>query len=232
MQHSTTNDSRLKRFVKHIALRAPPGLREALRRYHFARRTRRGQMASWEPEYAQLESLLPRGGNAIDVGANVGYYTLRMSELVGAEGHVYAFEPIASTFEILANNCRVAGARNVTLFNAAASEHTALVTMSIPVHDGSQNFYMAQISPAGQGGHRALAVKLDALGLPGPISLVKIDAEGHDSEVVHGMEGLLLRDRPVLIVENASAELRSWLAQRGYRGGVASAAGNVIYRAI
>ena len=230
MHHSTVSESFIKRAIKRVALRAPAGLREALRRYHFARRTARGQMSSWEPEYAQLATLLPPGSNAIDVGANVGYYTLRMAELVGAKGQIYAFEPVASTFEILTTNCRIAGARNVTLFNAAASDCNSLVSMSVPVQEGSPNFYMAQISAAGGGEHRALAVKLDALNPPGPISLVKIDAEGHDFEVVRGMEALLLRDRPVLIVENGSPELRSWLVDRGYQGNAASAAGNVIYQ--
>jgi len=75
-----------------------------------------------EPEFRQLADWVHPGDSVLDVGANVGQYTLRLSELAGEEGRVIAFEPIIETFEILAAMARRARYRNITLFNIAVSE--------------------------------------------------------------------------------------------------------------
>jgi Methyltransferase FkbM domain len=62
-----------------------------------------------------------------------------------------------------------------------------------------------------------LCVPLDAIPIPGKVRLVKIDTEGHDLEVLIGMESLLRRDQPMLIVEGSvGSPLAAWLSGRGY----------------
>jgi hypothetical protein len=57
---------------------------------------------------------------------------------------------------------------------------------------------------------------MDALRLPGRIALAKIDVEGHELAALAGMDRILTEDRPVLIVEDSSAEIQTVLAERGY----------------
>jgi FkbM family methyltransferase len=219
-------------WLKRAAWRAPPGLRHRLRKFYFGLQAARGTLASNEPEHAILHTLLPPGSWAIDVGANVGLYTLRMSQCVGPGGRVIAFEPVASTFEILAANCRIAKCCNVTLVNAAASNKSSVVSMAVPqIEDGSPNFYQAQIREGESEGESALAVSIDSLHLPGRVALAKVDAEGHDAFVLHGMAALLERDGPILIIESGHETLREWLAQFGYEGERLPGSSNVMYRA-
>ena len=230
--NQTTRHLSLRDWLKRAAWRTPPGLQHALRKYHFMWQAMTGRLASGEPEHVLLPKLLSPGCWVIDVGANVGLYTLRMSELAGPAGRVIAFEPVASTFEILATNCRLARCHNVSLINAAASDHSGVVSMTVPHSaDGSPNFYQAHIQQGGAGAHSALAVAIDSLALSERITLVKIDAEGHDAAVLRGMVRLLERDHPILIVESGGEPLAAWLSGFGYVPEHLAGSSNTIFRA-
>ena len=102
----------------------------------------------------------------IDVGANVGHYTKRFSELVGATGRVIAFEPIPETFALLAANIQLLPLANVTLINAALSDKTDLAGMSIPVFDtGLRNFYQAQLSNTSHSSLQVLTMRLESINI-------------------------------------------------------------------
>src|SRR5690242_7899597 len=102
----------LKRLASHLPPAARQALRAAKHRVDFAR----GRFRSHEPEFETLAALVHPGDWVLDVGANVGHYTLRLSSLVGESGRVIAFEPIVDTFAILAAMVRHAPHRNITLF--------------------------------------------------------------------------------------------------------------------
>src|SRR5262245_13382224 len=65
-----------------------------------------------------------RGDWVIDVGANIGYYTLLFAQKVGQRGRVFAFEPDPENFELLEHNVRQNGYDNVVLVNKAVAEKT------------------------------------------------------------------------------------------------------------
>jgi len=184
--------------------RLPEAVRSPLKRWRYRSQIRSGTFVSPEPEFRALTNYLHVGDWAIDVGANVGHYTLRMSDIVGEIGRVVAFEPIPDTFKLLCANVRKP---NVTFINAAASIKSTIACMSVP----QGNAYRAAI---GSGDIRVLCLCIDELQLPQRVALLKVDAEGHDSEVLKGAERTILRDRPVLIVESGEAE--GWLGKRGY----------------
>jgi hypothetical protein len=70
---------------------------------------------------------------------------------------------------------------------------------------------------------------LDAPDLRRPVSLVKIDVEGHGLEVIQGMRRLIARHQPVLIVEGNRA-VRSFLESLGYRGERRPGSPNFLWR--
>lgn len=218
--------------LKRIAARFSPKVQSTLKRVHYARQIRKGEFLADEPEAKILQDLVKCGDWAVDVGANIGHYTVALAGLVGAQGRVIAFEPIPSTFALLAHNVDLIGTRNVTLINAAASESFSVLGMTVPIiaETGLDNPYMAQITK--NGGLQVLGLRVDALEIQGPVRFVKIDAEGHELSVLRGMRGLLERNRPVLIVEGGDVEVETFLKELGYGFTILPGSWNRIYRFI
>jgi FkbM family methyltransferase len=193
-------------------------LQRALRDAHLWWQIRRGTFRSNEPEFDRLSSWVSEGDWVLDVGANLGHYTARLSALVGEHGRVLAFEPVPDTFSCLSANVRRLGLGNVSLFNVAVCDHSDIAWMTIPTHEsGWPNPYEAHIG-ASPDAIPVLALAIDSLAIPRGVKLVKIDVEGHELGALRGMRALLARDRPTLIVETFSAEVDAWLGDLGYRG--------------
>jgi FkbM family methyltransferase len=154
----------------------------------------------------------------MDIGANFGSFSLRMSELVGDAGRVFAFEPVPQTFALLATALSARGCRNVCALNLACSDTNGVVTMSIPDDPISgENLYQASISASGPALTKVVCARVDDLPLPtNGLRLVKIDAEGHDAEVISGMWQLIRRELPILVAEHPSEAIIGRLASLGY----------------
>jgi FkbM family methyltransferase len=164
-----------------------------------------------DSEFRRVGEFVRDGDTAIDVGANVGHYTWRLANLLGPRGRVIAFEPIPETFATLTGN--LCGKRNVTLLNMAASESHGRVAMNLPIED-PENYYRASISEKGE--YSVLTMPLDALALES-CALLKIDAEGHDLQVLLGAKKLIDRCRPIIIVEAWDDKPPAlWLREAGY----------------
>jgi FkbM family methyltransferase len=201
-----------KRLASHLPFAARQMLRAAKYRVEFAA----GRFRSDEPEFQRLAEWVQPGDWVLDIGANVGQYTLRLSELVGPQGRVIAFEPIAETVEILAAMARRARHRNITLLNVAVSECAGEVRLRVPANlDGLPDYFQSRV--AGDGDQPALAVALDGFHFPHRIALVKIDVERHEVSVIRGMLKLIERDRPTLIVEGHEGIYPEFLQAFGYR---------------
>jgi len=201
--------------LKALSSRLPARFQQELKKLHFARQIRKGTFETDEAEFGMLANWVQPGDWVLDVGANIGHYSRRMSELVGATGRVIAFEPVPETFELLACNVSLFPLKNVTVVNMAASRTTQMLGMSVPKFDsGLDNYYMAHLTENG-GMFQVLCAPVDNFGFE-KISLVKIDAEGHELDVVKGMAELIKRDHPVLIVELSGDETKELLESFGY----------------
>jgi FkbM family methyltransferase len=206
----------LTSLLKWVAARCSTSTQHELRRWFFRHQIRTRRFLTDEREYALLDKWLEPGDWAMDIGANVGQYTLRMSELVGPSGRVIAIEPVPDTFALLAANTRSFPHANVTLLNAAVSDRTTVVGMKIPSFaQGLPNYYQAQISEE-SAGLTVLGIPLDALGLTARLKLVKMDVEGHELPALKGMRTMLERDHPVLLVETSSDTTVAFLESMGY----------------
>ena len=222
----------MRQAIKRLTGCLPERWQQSMKRFHFARQIGRGGFRSDEPEYLELDDMVSPGDWVIDVGANVGHYTLRLSQLVQSSGRVFAFEPIPLTFELLAANSALSPYRNVTLFNLAASDTVGVATMEVPEWErgGRLNYYEARIS-ADSGSKNCWSIftlRVDVLDLQHRVSFVKIDAEGHELEVVQGMTRLIECHRPVLVVEGNRAG--SLLESFGYVGDHRSGSPNYVWR--
>jgi FkbM family methyltransferase len=174
-----------------------------------------------EIELELLPLLVQRDREAIDVGANIGRYTVPLSKLAR---HVQAFEPHPTLAHILAS----ARMGNVTVRQAAVSDASGVVELHIPLVMGREDEGLAHISareaPSNCRTIRVEAYKLDDFAFR-DIGFVKIDVEGHELEVLQGARQLIRVQRPNLLVETderhhagAVGEIQSFFAERDYRG--------------
>jgi len=215
----------VRRFISGL----PESVQQELRRIQCWQQIRRGKFRSPEPEHGHLAHLIASGDWAIDIGANVGHYTARLSELVGSAGRVVAFEPVTATFEILAANIKHFAYSNVTLINAAVADRTGVCGMIVPNWSyGGRNYYRAHLTE-GRAAFDVLCVSVDAFAFPQRVSLIKIDVEGAVLPVLHGARGLIARDRPILIIESDLKDVQSFLAPLGYRAWKYSGSPNFVF---
>lgn len=149
------------------------------------------------------------GTVAIDVGAHVGMETLLLASMVGPHGTVVCVEPDPRSAARLRMNCDLNEVENVELVEKAISNRTGMIAFS------AMGELTSKVSAAGLQTPSDILVPcitIDDLlkDIPGgtSVSLVKIDVEGHEVEVLEGAERLLSSTRPAVIVEvHAAREL-------------------------
>lgn len=219
--------------IKRIIAMTPDGFQEGLKRIYFKRQIKNGSFITSEPEFNELDKFVNEGDWVIDIGANIGHYTIKLSELAGAKGRVIAFEPIPVTFTHLSENTLHSKYKNITLMNAAVSEKTELASMSIPdFSTGLRNYYEASISSAtNETDTSVLTLSIDSLQINHRISLIKIDAEDHEPSVFRGAKKLIERDTPIIIVETVTDEIRKQLLKLGYKEEKYEDSPNTVFKA-
>lgn len=145
------------------------------------------------------------GMTAYDVGANLGYTALLLARAVGPEGRVMAFEPEPRNLRRLALNLALnPEGRRVTVLAAAVGARTGRAHLQI--HRSPSKARLVGASGRRESFEADLSVPLVALdqlrarGARAP-QLVKIDVEGAEAMVLTGMQRMLDRDRPLLLIE-------------------------------
>ncbi len=153
--------------------------------------------------------VLRPGDVAVDIGANIGYYTGLFSDCVGRRGEVFAFEPGQATFAKLRLTIELLNLANVDAQHAALAEHGGVrrFIVSTSGNDAQQSLVDWEGFPGSKSAIEVEAITLDAFlaqALPArrKVALVKCDVEGAEIKVLNGAAGLLQSaDPPVLIVE-------------------------------
>jgi FkbM family methyltransferase len=131
----------------------------------------------------------------VDIGAHIGFYTCLMASLVGEGGKVYAFEPMPDHYELLLKNiAENRFHRRVMTYQLACSD----VHGNLNVSKVSNMFVVGQVSGSEQAAVEA--VRLDDV-ITDAIDLVKLDVEGHEPAVIHGMASTLSRAKPIILSE-------------------------------
>jgi len=154
-----------------------------------------------------LKYFLKPGDIFVDVGANIGLFTVLAGRYVGAKGAVYAFEPCAKTYQSLLANVKLNGLTNVSCHRAALSDHPGRrdMTVSLDGFDACNSFSQPVF------GELFVSELVDSItwdefadghGLAGRVAMMKIDVEGWETYVVEGGARTLRReDAPILQIE-------------------------------
>jgi FkbM family methyltransferase len=221
------------RLLKGLALRwLPDSALLVAKRFHYARSLRALDPAV-EPDLQIVRRLVSPGNIVLDIGANIGVYTVSLAKWIGDTGKVLAFEPVPPTFDILSSNVRQLGLKNVELFRIAASDTEQSVTMEVPRYpQGGHNYYESRITAAASMETgvrsftvRAIPIDLVLQGRDLRVDLIKMDVEGHELPALRGAARLLERERPALLVEvsgdpdrsgSPASELMAMLHSLGY----------------
>src|SRR5712671_3480790 len=139
----------------------------------------------WEPQLTKFMSQrLAPGDSFIDVGANVGYYTLLAAAIVGEKGRVCAIEASPSIFSLLQRNVKLNSFRNIDLQNVAASDREGVLQIFLGPED-NRCLTTTDANEAARHGNR-LEAQVPARPLNSIVSeklllqarLIKIDVEG------------------------------------------------------
>ena len=170
----------------------------------------------FEDEIHFVRAWLRPGMRALDVGANLGLYSLSMAHAVGAAGQVCAFEAVPDTARVLGRSVELNGMRNVEVRAQAASDRAGRVALVLDERSEEN-----AIAPAGRGGPEVDAVTLDEALASAAVDFIKIDVEGHEKAVVRGAEGLLRAQSPLVMFEikqegRLNLEAADALAALGY----------------
>jgi FkbM family methyltransferase len=181
----------------------------------------------WEPHIAACFRRICRCGSiAIDVGANVGYHTLLLAELVGSEGQCYAFEPNSENCRLILLGCEHNHFANIRLMPFGLSDESGWAYFSS--HIGSNGGVVTKKVVASQGQGTVIPVfTLDSLSLPN-VDVLKVDVEGAEYKVLRGGEALLTRSRPAIVSEFSlemttrvsgvhPADYLNWMERKGYK---------------
>jgi FkbM family methyltransferase len=173
----------------------------------------------FEKEAAFLLRWLRAGMTAIDIGANLGVYSLPMARLLAPGGQVFSYEPSSETRRLLERNRALNQATNLHVMAAALSERPGEARL---VFGASSEMNRLGI---GGPGERVTVTCLDvedAARRWAAIDFVKIDAEGEEERIVVGGKSFFERHSPLVMFEIKPGEaiqdgLRSAFASHGYR---------------
>ena len=131
------------------------------------------------------------GDVVVDVGANIGWYTLLCAASVGKEGRVYAFEAHPTTFQYLEENTGLNDFDHVELYELAIGNAYGEIQLPDSPSDGLNKVITGD-------GVSVAQRRLDELIPAGPIALIKIDVEGFELFVLQGAIGILEHVQTIL----------------------------------
>ncbi|HOX07244.1 MAG TPA: FkbM family methyltransferase [Planctomycetota bacterium] len=171
---------------------------------------------TFEPELRLVASRLLVGGVFVDVGANIGVYSVVAGMGVGSRGRVLAFEPGVQSHAVLARNVSVNRLGNTTIYR-----------LGLAAMDGAARLYQhqdlsrcslgkpAEGAPSDEIQLRRLDVVLSEEGI-GRVDCIKVDVEGAEEMVLRGGRATLERWRPAVIFEvNRAAAQALGLSPQG-----------------
>lgn len=158
----------------------------------------------WEPETTKLiKNIIHKGDIGIDLGANIGYFTILMANLVGMSGKIFSFEPDPQNFDILQKNIKQNQLKNVIpkqsaigdidgkiklyLSNTNAGWHKVFPTQFVDYEVSKKNIDVDICS-------------LDKLFANKKIDLIKMDVEGYEWNTIQGGKQILEENYDIKLI--------------------------------
>jgi FkbM family methyltransferase len=156
------------------------------------------------------------GENWLDVGANFGYTVIGINYFLGDKGTIYAFEPVKGTFNALNKTIKINSMQNVETYCLALSNNKELTKKNfnqvrgmLTDEDNSSDLEVTLISFDSFFSDKDIK-KIDG---------IKIDVDGPELEVLLGLENVISKDKPKIVIEvhdQSFNKVKSLLSKYGY----------------
>ena len=191
-------------------IRGQHGLRLRLDLQNWADRRSYFNGRYYQPDISRLlETLLQPGDQYVDVGANIGMTALLARSRIGSEGKGLAFEPNPAAFARLKDHFELNRIANFQLVPCALADRESVQVLYVPLDD----LLLGTIVPEKAEGTRVEIRTVPAdpyvVGFdPSTPTLIKIDVEGYEVQVLQGLRSLLAWPDVMLVIEIADAKLR------------------------
>jgi FkbM family methyltransferase len=139
------------------------------------------------------------GATVLDIGANVGYFSLIAAHRVGAAGKVYAFEPGPDNFEVLKRNIEINRFENITAVRKAVGDQSKTVMLTL-AEDSDQHSLFDPPHVAATGRIPVECIALDDF-LEGKVpDVIKLDVEGNELWALDGMQQAVANSRALTMI--------------------------------
>lgn len=153
----------------------------------------------FEPKETEVvKKEIKKNDVVIDIGANIGYYTLIFAQLVGPKGKVVAFEPDPANFELLKKNVLVNKYENVILENKAVSNKNGNLKLFLSTkNNGMHRTYPSKWCNE--------SIEINSIRLENyfsneeKIDFVKLDIEGAEYDALMGMKSIIKNNKELVV---------------------------------
>jgi FkbM family methyltransferase len=184
------------------------------------------QLDWFEDELNALRKILKPGQTVLDIGANLGMYALSMARVVGQEGRVIAFEPASSTAALLQQSADLNGFSQIEVDTRGVGIRSGTARLTLDLNPELNRIEDMTSDPEATDVIETIILTSldDWASEHGPcteISLIKIDAEGQELNVIAGAHKLLHTHSPLILYEikhgdTVNTELVDAFADLGY----------------
>ena len=172
-----------------------------LEKYLLKKRLIRAYKKKYEEELLFLDKIVDKVSESVDVGVYRGVYTFQLAKI---SKHVHSFEPNPLIFPYLNKNLQKL-IKNLTLYNVALSDKNGETELRIPIRNkyanknnyeemyesGRATIHENNIINSEYNSFKVRTVKLDDILINNPIGFVKIDAEGHEKDILMGAKEII-----------------------------------------
>lgn len=178
------------------------------------------------PQHHYINSLVNKGDVVIDLGANLGYYTVPFSIAVGKTGKVYSVEPVPLFEKILRKNTKMSPHNsNITIYNYALGKDEKDIEMGLFVENGVFRHGLTKVLTKDDKPSKTVKVKMkhpeSLFNSLERLDYIKCDIEGFEIEVLPLFKNIIEKFKPMLQIEFGTKEskelIQNMLVDLGYR---------------
>ena len=158
---------------------------------------------TYEPAVSEVfRSYLQPGMTVLDIGANIGWFSMLSASIVGHTGRVFSFEPGMSNTRFLVLNKTANAFDQITLIHAAASDRIENLAYSSSLSNGFVTDLQAAEPEVILSADIVFAVPVDLI-VPQdlPVHLIKVDVEGWEMKALHGAARVIKQWKPRIVAE-------------------------------
>lgn len=174
-----------------------------------------------------LPNLVGEGATAIDIGANLGYYSRYISQAIGEGGKLYSVEPVAPILGVLRHNLRRCSNVEILPYALGEEEREIVMCNDTARYQGyfgtGQNFVGDASTAEGEGERFPAQMRRgsEMFAKLTRLNFIKCDIEGYEVVVMNELRPLLERFRPTVLIETGGenrAKIIKLFHSLGYRG--------------